>query len=575
MRIVAALLIAGLSTSASGETAFSRLAPAAYADGVSAPAGADRPNPRTISNALNAQESPTADPRRLSDFVWQWGQFIDHDLVLTETDSSEPLPIAVTDPDDLLAPSIPFNRSANDGGAPREQINDVTPALDASMVYGSTPERTAALRTFSGGRLRTSAGDLLPFNTTGLENDTGGASESESASFFVGGDIRVNEQPGLTAMHTLFVREHNRLADAFATTNPDWPEEDLFRAARGLTTAAIAAITLNEYLPALLGSAQRFGSTQTIGIGSPPPPVNISNSFATAFFRLGHTQVSPTLRRVLADGSEDPENPSLPVSEIFFNPTIIADPGELEIILRGMTTQVQQRTDLQIIDDLRNALFGAPGAGGMDLAAINIQRGRDHGLPDFNTLRAALGLPRYENFAIFPVLESVYSSIDDIDPWIGALAEPNLPGSSVGETIAAAFRKQFSIETVDDLLTNINALLAGLETENGPSPSGSLAAIILRNTKITTLPQNVFFVPDPSAPAPVLHIASSETTPSLSWDLLPDFSYQLFGSTNLKSWSPVDELITTRFPRTFNTTPTTADNFFRIERIPLSISLEN
>ncbi|MDB4673503.1 peroxidase family protein, partial [Verrucomicrobiales bacterium] len=220
MKFIAPVAAAALITSAYGETAFSRWAPPAYADGVSAPAGTDRPNARTISNALSAQESPSPDPRRLSDFVWQWGQFIDHDLVLTHTDPSEPFPIAVTDEGDLLAPAIPFSRSENDGGDPREQINSVTPSLDASMVYGSTPERTAALRTFDGGRLRTSAGDLLPYNTTGLDNDSGGAPESEAASFFVGGDLRVNEQPGLTAMHTLFVREHNRIADSLAATHP-------------------------------------------------------------------------------------------------------------------------------------------------------------------------------------------------------------------------------------------------------------------------------------------------------------------------------------------------------------------
>lgn len=86
---------------------------------------------------------------------------------------------------------------------PREQLNGITAFIDASNVYGSTEARALALRTLENGKLKTSHdGDLLPYNT-GHHDNAGGA---EDETLFFAGDIRANEQAGLTAMHTLFVR---------------------------------------------------------------------------------------------------------------------------------------------------------------------------------------------------------------------------------------------------------------------------------------------------------------------------------------------------------------------------------
>ena len=88
--------------------------------------------------------------------------------------------------------------------------------------------------------------------------------------------------------------------------------------------------------------------------------------------------------------------------------------------------------------------------GGFDLASLNIQRGRDHGLPDYNTVRQAFGLSAVSDFdGISPYpdvqakLASVYLTCDDVDPGVGMLAEPAVGGGMGGETLRATLVDQF------------------------------------------------------------------------------------------------------------------------------------
>ena len=212
----------------SPETQLARIAESDYADDVSALAGPSRPGPRTISNLVLAQSISTHTSNLASDYLWQWGQFLDHDIDLTDgVHPAEPTNITIPagdihfDPNNIGDVQMSFNRSIYDENTglgtdnPRQQLNEITGWIDASNVYGSDEERANALRTLDGtGQLKTSKGKLLPFNTTGLTN-AGGPSES----LFLAGDVRANEQVGLTAMHTLFVREHNRLAKRIARRN--------------------------------------------------------------------------------------------------------------------------------------------------------------------------------------------------------------------------------------------------------------------------------------------------------------------------------------------------------------------
>lgn len=213
-----------------------------YADGFDSPSGSDRPNARTISNEIFAQDGAIASTAGASNMLWMWGQFLDHDIDLTAGGSGEAFDIAVPagdawfDPYGTGSQTIAMDRSAAaDGtgtgpGNPRLQVNEVTAFIDASNVYGDDAARAAALRA-DGGYLKVSAGDLLPYNTDGFDNANANPFLG-SADLFLAGDVRANENAGLTSMHTIFVREHNRIVDDLGQRFPGAAGDALYQGAR-------------------------------------------------------------------------------------------------------------------------------------------------------------------------------------------------------------------------------------------------------------------------------------------------------------------------------------------------------
>lgn len=505
-----------LWNSGAAETPLSRhpLAPATYPgpthSGDEIMQAPDRENPRVISNTIFAQGSRRiASRRKLSDFVWQWGQFLDHDIDLTEASAAHGTADIPVPPGDILGPGpIPFSRShyapgTGVPGLPRQQMNEITAFIDASNVYGSNATRAQALRTNdgSGARLKTSTGNLLPWNTDGLPNAGGTGPE-----LFLAGDVRANEQIGLTSMHTLFVREHNRLVDALsALPGPTRSDEQLYQTARKIVGAEMQMITYNEFLPALLGT--NATSLDTYGGYDDSVDPSIRNEFSAAAFRLGHSMLSSSIALVQNDGSQ---SGSIPLRSAFFRPDWLGAPGHagnLDLILKGLASNAMQEIDTLLVDDVRNFLFGPPGAGGLDLAALNIQRGRDHGLPDYNSLRDAYGLGRVTRFdqitsnpELADQLEAIYGSVDNIDAWVGGLAEDHMAGASTGQLIYTIVVDQFMRLRDGDRFFCLNdpdldhpdvAAVIDLDTL-------TLADVIRANTNVTQLRSNVFFVPEPS-----------------------------------------------------------------------------
>ncbi len=437
-------------------TRLRRVVAPAYADGISTPAGPGIAGAREISNAVCQQRTSPPNAVSASNMLWLWGQFLDHDIDLTgSADPAEPFDIPVPigdasfDPTSTGTQTMPLSRSLWDPAsgtstlAPRQQVNEITSFIDGSSVYGSDPVRAAALRTNDGtGRLRTSAGNLLPFNDAGLPNATMGGAPGD---WFLAGDVRCNEQLGLTAMHTVFMREHNRRVAALAALNPHLDGDALYQAARTWVGALMQHITVTEFLPALLGPAPL---PTYVGYDSTLRP-DISNAFSTACYRFGHSLVPTTLPRVDADGQTIGAG-DLALRNAFFQPQRLVTEGGVDPVLRGLIRSPAEDLDVQIVDDLRDFLFGAPGSGGLDLASLNIQRGRDHGLPRYDYVRTSLGLAAHTAFsditsdtAVQSDLASVYPSTAHVDLWVGALAEDKLSGALVGELLGHVLTDQF------------------------------------------------------------------------------------------------------------------------------------
>src|SRR5262249_14950710 len=220
----------------------------------------------------------------------------------------------------------------------------------------------------------------------------------------------------------------------------------------------------------------------------------IANEFSTALFRVGHSMLGQDVEFMDNNGGQLAEE--MPLRDAFFNPAGVSAYG-IGAILKYLATDPSSEVDNSIVPDLRDFLFGQPGAGGFDLASLNIQRGRDHGLADYNTVRAAYGLPRVASFSpissdpkIQAKLRALYGTVNHIDLLDGALAEDHVRGSSTGPLIRAALIDQFERLRDGDRFWYQRALDPDTErfVENT-----SLADVISRNTEINNLQGNVFF----------------------------------------------------------------------------------
>lgn len=435
-----------------------------YWDNFNVPAGQTRPSPRAISNVVFEQSVNRPNPVHASDFLWQWGQFVDHDIDLTGgIDPPESYPIEVPLGDPAFDPQwagqqqMDFNRSlySYDNDGRRQQINEITGWIDASNVYGSDATRTEALRALDGsGRLKTGPDNLLPNNEGALANAGG-----NSSALFLAGDVRVNEQVALTAMHTLFMREHNRWADLLREENQGATGDEIFEYARSLVAAEIQHITYTEYLSVLLGR----GAIPKYKRYKPHVDASIMNVFSTAAFRMGHSQLNSTLLRLDADGQTIAAG-NLLLRDGFFAPDQVRQHG-IEPLLRGLASQVCQDVDSYVIDDVRNFLFGPPGRGGFDLVSLNIQRGRDHGLPSYNDARRAMGLRPAKSFAqissdpeVVNRLAQVYASVEDIDLWVGGISEDRYQKGLLGRLFHQIVRNQFRVLRDGDRFWYTNVL---------------------------------------------------------------------------------------------------------------------
>ena len=479
------------------DTPLMRFTTNSYGDGLSTPAGTSRPSTREASNALCSQTS-SVPAASASDFVWQWGQFLDHDIDITENaEPHEPFDIPVPLGDPFFDPFntgnefIFMNRSVfevDDSGV-RQQINQLTTWIDGSNVYGSDTARANELRSFSGGRLKTSAGNLLPFNINGFLNAGG----SDDPTLFLAGDVRANEQSGLTAMHTLFMREHNFYADIFSAAGLN--DEDAYQQARILVWAELQAITFNEFLPVVIG---KHTIPRYDGYDDSIDP-SIANFFSTASFRFGHSMLNSNLLR-LDDDLNTASEGNLQLLNAFFSPNEIID-NDIDSLLRGLANQHAQNVDTLVVDDVRNFLFGPPGAGGFDLPSLNMQRGRDHGLPDYNQARVDYGLDPVTSFSeitsdpsVAAALQATYGTVDDIDPWVGGLAEDHQQGAIVGELIQTVMAKQFTALRDGDRFWYENVLSPAMVNYVNRQ---RLSRIIKRNTNIgNELKLNVFRAPN-------------------------------------------------------------------------------
>jgi Ca2+-binding RTX toxin-like protein len=448
--------------------------------------------------------------------------------------------------------------------------------------------------------------------TIGLGNPENGPAEDGAYdnelldAHFVAGDGRANENIGLTAVHHVFHSEHNRLvehtkavvlqdaaamlaggatqAEAVAFLNEwlvddvaavpvgaaiddlVWDGERLFQAAKFGTEMQYQHLVFEEFARKIQPNINVFLVPDGFDVTIDP---SIVAEFAHVVYRFGHSMLTESIDRFDPNFTED----HIGLIEGFLNPIQFLNNGTNDVvnadiaagaIIRGMTRQVGNEIDEFVTSALRNNLLGLP----LDLATINLARGRDTGVPTLNEARRQFFeatnqdvlLKPYESWVDFAghlkheasiinfiaaygthslitgqttiegkrdaaltiitgisvgglevpvdasdflnatgayastVLGSTLGGLNDVDLWIGGLAEAIMPfGGMLGSTFNFVFEMQMEkLQNGDRFyyLQRLDGLHLFGEMENN-----SFASLIMRNTDATHLPSDVFSTP--------------------------------------------------------------------------------
>lgn len=489
-------------------TRYQRALAPEYADGVWEPRraknGDQLPPPRLLSLSLIRDVYVPSE----SDTTWvmQFGQFVDHDMLetaesklvdgsavpcctdggdfLSEENLSHGKCIPITIPEDDPFYSrfgqrcMEFARSApacreNGRLGYVDQMNQNTHFLDLSAVYGSDEQLARDLRTFKNGALNVTRVkgkgkhcimDLPPPDDVGPEISTCALSKAVSGidpppevRCFKAGDNRINVTPYMVASQTVIARQHNRIAEQLAAMNAHWDDERVFQESRRISVAQWQHIVYNEYVPVLCGREKmqqlgmlplRYGFSTDYDARVNP---SILNEFAAAAFRYGHSLVPGKQSLINQEGVNEKD---LLLRQHFFKTQEAYPPGNIDKLLIAMATIPGQTVDNVFTEEVTNHLFEEEGKGfGMDLVSLNIQRGRDQGLPGYNEYRLLCGLPRAKHFSdlldvlspeIVEKFELLYANVDDIDLYIAGISERPAPGALVGPTFQCIIADQFA-----------------------------------------------------------------------------------------------------------------------------------
>ncbi|XP_072348918.1 dual oxidase 2 [Scyliorhinus torazame] len=454
---------------------FMRLLPARYADGVyQALREPEVPNARTISNIISNGSSGLPSESNKTVLGVFFGYHVMFEILDTRRAACPPefLDVPIPHGDSIFDPNgtenvrLLFQRSEWDSHSghspnnPRLQVNEVTAWIDGSSIYGSSHSWCDELRKFSGGRLASGSDPLLPKPSTGKllmwnppDPSTG---QTGLRGFYDFGNAAANESPFILAESVIWFRYHNALAFEFGAQNPLWSDEDIFQHARKWVIASLQSIVLYEWLPQHL--AQNLppysGYKKSVDPG-------ISPEFQAAAIRFGASMVPPGIymRNRKCDfrnisTTNNKKSPALRVCNNFWRrekPNLQSG-ADVEELIFGMASQIAEKEDNIIVEDLRDYMYGPLKFSRSDLMALTIHRGRDNGLPTFNTARRAFQLPpirswneiklslKREKQELLDKLAEQYGDISELELWPGGLLESN---GSLGDLFTEIMIEQF------------------------------------------------------------------------------------------------------------------------------------
>ncbi|KAK7014812.1 hypothetical protein SK128_017554 [Halocaridina rubra] len=511
-----------------------------YADGVSAPrhdsSGLPLPSARLVSSTIS--RLPNEESLDISMLHMSYGQFLDHDFTstpitkipstVTSFFGNQPIsccdprylgfaglfgnqlgcfPIDIPEDDPFYSlydqRCMEFKRSAPAPSCllgPREQINELSAYIEGSMIYGVKPpiNGSDSFREMKDGLLTLQEGDLLPPLTVLDMNACNTPEKMAMGQFcFRAGDGRLNENIGLVFVHTVWTREHNRIAKILKVFHPQYDDEKLYQETRHIVAAQIQHVTYNEFLPTLIphslmekdGLHVKTGSTQTSHY-DPSIDVSIANSFAAATYRFGHSQVGDFHHRINEYGTVE----TLESSSTFFNPFFFYEKNSVGSLARGALLSRSGKADAFFTEEVSGKLFHRSKPFGLDLPALNIQRGREHGIPGYVKWLEYCGMDATSFDELKSVmanesvvaLQSIYSNVGDIDLFAGALSEMPVPNGFLGFTFTCLLTDQFKRLKFGDRFWYEEANQAGSFT---PAQMEQVHNITLARIMCNTIPE--------------------------------------------------------------------------------------
>lgn len=337
---------------------------------------------------------------------------------------------------------------------PREQLNLASAWLDLSQVYGSNEEKALALRTLSNGTLKSQidpvSGEILSQSIEDCDQSQQAVEYSRRVKCLISGDSRTEDDVWLTSLTTLWLREHNRIARVLSQFNSHWSDEKVYQTTRRIVIAEYQNIVYSEYLPALLGKhlSELFDLP----------------SYENGYFNRHQADLYPQILNEYTAGCG-------PIWQAFFNSKqSMADPDLFKIYDKPISFFLFNNNHYKrsINETLRGSLIDPTlGLGRLSInnylndwywndmysndskrwssPALDIQRGRDHGLPGYNKYRKAVGLSEAKSFDEFKnidkwalkKLKSVYACPDEIDLFVGLMSEMPIRGGLLGASAAS------------------------------------------------------------------------------------------------------------------------------------------
>ena len=419
------------------------------------------PNPRLVSTRLLARGPEMIPARGLNVLAAAWLQFETRDWFSHGTDATRPFEVPRPPGDDWPTDPIKVPRTLRDphadGDMPRTFVNTETHWWDASQIYGSTQQFQDAVRrpTLGPGKVAIGADGLIDIDPS-LLGSSGGLD-----GWWV----------GLELLHTLFMREHNAVCDMLAAAYPGWSDDEVFDKARLVIAALIAKIHTIEWTTAILSRpalqigmrANWFGlagervrrlygrltdSEVLSGIpGSPTDhhsaPYSITEEFV-AVYRMHPLTPDELHLRSVDDPQTSTELPFMDAARLHSRP-LLAQRGATDLLYSLGTTNpgaVTLHNHPRFMQRLVRTEDGLP----IDLAAVDLLRSRERGVPRYNAFRRLMHLPPVTSFEQLTgnletaaELRAVYPTVDDVDLTVGLYAETPPAGFGFSDTTFRIF----------------------------------------------------------------------------------------------------------------------------------------